>query len=82
MRNFMQAYAAQLGFDSHHVLWLHINLPEKSFPGWQERVNYYDALIEKIQTTPGVTSAAISGVGYPLTYQQLAPAGTNHRQHS
>jgi predicted permease len=65
MRNFLQAYAAPLGFDSHHVLTFRIILPEKSFPGWQERVNYYDALIEKIKTTPGVTEAAISGVGLP-----------------
>jgi ABC-type antimicrobial peptide transport system permease subunit len=28
-------------------------------------VNYYDALIEKIKTTPGVTNAAITGVGLP-----------------
>ncbi|HEY6375445.1 MAG TPA: ADOP family duplicated permease, partial [Edaphobacter sp.] len=65
MRNFLQAYAAQLGFDSHHILTFEISLPEKSFPAWQERVNYYDALIEKIKTTPGVTNAAISAVGYP-----------------
>jgi predicted permease len=65
MRNFLEAYAAPLGFDSHHILTLRIGLPEKSFPGWQERVNYYDALIEKIKTTPGVTDAAISAVGLP-----------------
>jgi predicted permease len=65
MHNFLQAYAAQLGFDSHHILMLQIRLPEKSFPAWQERVNYNDALIEKIKTTSGVTGAAISGVGPP-----------------
>lgn len=37
MRNFLQAYAAELGFDSHQILTLRINLPERSFPGWQER---------------------------------------------
>ena len=65
MRNFLQAYAAQLGVDSHNVLTFRINLPEKSFPAWQERVNYYDALIEKIKTTPGVTDASISEIGVP-----------------
>jgi predicted permease len=65
MRNFLEAYAAPLGFDSHHILTLRIGLPEKSFPSWQERVNYYDALIEKIKTTPGVTDAAISAIGLP-----------------
>jgi predicted permease len=65
MRNFVQAYAARLGFDTHNVLTLRLNIPEKSFPKWQERVNYYDAIIEKIKTTPGVTSASLSGVGIP-----------------
>jgi len=65
MRNFLQAYAAQLGFDSHNVLTLQINLPEKSFPAWQERVNYYDAIIEKIKTTSGVSNASLSEVGIP-----------------
>jgi predicted permease len=65
MRNFLEAYAAPLGFDSHHILWLQINLPEKSFPAWQERVNYYDALIDKIKSTAGVTDAAISAAGLP-----------------
>lgn len=65
MRNFLQAYAAQLGVDSHNLLTFRINLPEKSFPAWQERVNYYDALIEKIKTTPGVTDASISEIGVP-----------------
>ncbi|MGZ6056291.1 MAG: ABC transporter permease, partial [Isosphaeraceae bacterium] len=65
MRNFLQAYAAQLGVDSHNVLTFRIDLPEKSFTAWQERVNYYDALIEKIKTTRGVTNASISGIGVP-----------------
>jgi hypothetical protein len=65
MRTFREAYAAQLGFDSHQILTLQINLPDKSFPAWQERVNYYEALIEKIKTTSGVTEASISGAGLP-----------------
>jgi predicted permease len=65
MRNFLQAYAAQLGCDTRNILTFRVSIPEKSFPTWQERVNYYDALIEKIKTTPGVTEASISGVGIP-----------------
>jgi hypothetical protein len=49
MRSFLQVYSAQLGFDSHHILTFRVNLPERAFPGWQERVNYYDAVIEKIK---------------------------------
>lgn len=73
MRNFLQAYAAQLGCDSHHILTFQISLPEKSFPAWLERVNYYDALIEKIKTTSGVTDASISEVGTPPDNNWLQP---------
>src|SRR5438046_3425867 len=38
-----------------------------------ERVNYYDALIEKIKTTPGVTDAAISGTGAPPNNNWFQP---------
>jgi len=73
MRNFLQAYAAELGFDSHQVLTFRVSVPEKAFLGWQERVNYYDALIEKIQSTPGVTTASISGVGVPPNQNWFQP---------
>ena len=65
MRNFLEAYAAPLGFDSHHILTLRIGLTENSLPTWQERVNYYDGLIDRIKATPGVTGAAITAVGLP-----------------
>ena len=65
MRNFLQAYAAQLGFDSHNILTFDLSLPEKAFPTWQQRVNYYDALFEKIKTTPGVVSASLTEIGLP-----------------
>ncbi|WP_263416370.1 ADOP family duplicated permease [Terriglobus albidus] len=73
MRNFLQAYAAQLGFDPHQVLTLRVNLPDNSFPGWQERVNYYDAVIEKIKTTPEVTAASVSAVGIPPDSNWVQP---------
>ena len=73
MRSFLQAYGTQLGFDSHHILTFSINLPERSFPEWQERVNYYDAVIEKIKTTPGVVAAAISAVGLPPDSNWVQP---------
>ncbi len=65
MRNFVQAYEAQLGFDPHHVLMINLSFSDKSFPVWQQRVNYFDALVEKIRSTPGVASASISVMGPP-----------------
>jgi predicted permease len=65
MRNFVQAYAAQLGFDPHSVLLLELAFPEKSFTTWQGGVIYSDGLLERIKATPGVTSASALTAGLP-----------------
>jgi len=73
IRNFLQAWTANLGFDSHNVLTFDLRVPEKSFLAWQERVNYYDALTEKIKSTPGVEDASLSEVGIPPDSYWLQP---------
>ena len=73
MRNFVQAYAASLGFDPHNVLVLEMGFPEKAFTTWQAGVNYQDALLEKIKTTPGVSSVATAPTGLPPTNNWLQP---------
>lgn len=73
IRNFLQAYTAHLGFDSHNLLTFDVRIPEKSFPAWHERVNYYDELVEKIKTTPGVRDASLSEVGMPPDSYWLQP---------
>jgi predicted permease len=73
MRNFMQAYAAQLGFDTHNILLLNVGFPDKTFVTWQTGVKYQDDLLEKIQATPGVTSVASSLTGTPPNARWLQP---------
>ena len=65
MRNFIQAYDASLGFDTHNILMLDMAFPEKAFTTWQAGVNYQDALVEKIKSTSGVSSVANSITGPP-----------------
>jgi predicted permease len=65
MRNFIQAYAARLGFDAHNVLLLDLAFPEKAFTTWQAGIIYQDALLEKIKATPGVSSATGLITGLP-----------------
>jgi len=73
MRNFVQAYAAALGFDTHNVLMLNVGFPEKAFTTWQAGVNYQDALMERIKTTPGVSSVANVTTGPPPMNRWLQP---------
>jgi predicted permease len=73
MRNFMQAYAAQLGFDTHHILMLDLAFPDKTFTTWQAGVTYHDALLEKIRSTPGVSEVASTVTGTPPIGRWLQP---------
>jgi predicted permease len=65
MRNFVEAYTAQLGFDPHNMLMMFMALPEGSYTTWQARSNYYDAFIERVKSTPGVSAATLSTGGTP-----------------
>jgi predicted permease len=73
MRNFVQAYAASLGFDPNNVLILQMAFPEKAFTTWQAGLNYQDALIEKIKSTPGVSLVASAPTGLPPDNRWLQP---------
>ena len=41
------------------------NPPRESYPRWPEATNFYDALLERLQSVPGVTHAAF-GAHHPL----------------
>jgi predicted permease len=60
MRNYFEAYTAKLGFDPHGVLTTDLQLPEGAYPSWERRANYYDQMLEKVQSLPGVTSASFA----------------------
>jgi hypothetical protein len=66
MRNYFEAYTARLGFDPHGVLMTDLQLPEGAYPTWEARANYYDQMIEKVQSLPGVASAAFSSAVPPF----------------
>ena len=73
MRDFLQAYTSQLGFETHNILMLNLAFPEKTFTTWQAGVSYHDALLETVKATPGVLSAAISLTGTPPNGRWLQP---------
>ena len=65
MRNFVEAYTAHLGFDTHQVLKLDLSYPERAFTTWEAGVRYQDALMEAIRATPGVVAVANSAAALP-----------------
>ncbi len=73
MRNFLEAYSSQLGFETHNILMLDLAFPEKTFTTWQAGVTYHDALLETVKATPGVLSVASSLTGTPPNGRWLQP---------
>jgi predicted permease len=64
-RAFLTAYRVPLGFDVDKVTSLNLSLPKKSYPGWTERANKYDAIRQTAASSPGVEQASISTTWTP-----------------
>src|ERR1700733_13162803 len=60
MKGFTQLIHQPLGYDPNHVMALGIPLRQNSYNTWAARAAYFEQLREKVATTSGVTSAAIS----------------------
>jgi putative ABC transport system permease protein len=55
------------GFCVHHLLTMKIQLPELKYPDQARRSSFYTEITRRVQTLPGVQSAAIAS-NLPLTY--------------
>ncbi|HVP53822.1 MAG TPA: ABC transporter permease [Candidatus Eisenbacteria bacterium] len=58
-RAFLTAYRIPLGFDVDKVSYLGLALPRKSYPGWTDRANRYEAVRQAIASAPGVEQASV-----------------------
>jgi predicted permease len=54
------------GFDPHHLLAVQIWPTGEKFTSTQAMSNFNQSLVEKLQSIPGVESAAVVGAGLPL----------------
>ena len=58
LRSFQRLQAVDPGFRPDHLLTVQVSLPDSKYPqGWQ-RAAFYQALLERVSTLPGVRSAA------------------------
>lgn len=58
MRSFLRLQAVPLGFAPENVLTMQVSLPALKYGGREQRVGFYDRLLERLRATPGVVSAA------------------------
>ena len=59
LRSFAKITGVDPGFRPDGVLAFRVALPPTSYPGPQNRISFYDRLIERLETSPGIESAGM-----------------------
>jgi predicted permease len=60
LRSFANLRSTQMGFESNNVLTAMISLPEHAYKDLGSRRAFFDQLLERVKTLPGVETASIS----------------------
>jgi predicted permease len=68
LKSYKQLRTTNLGCITDNVLTMHLSLPEAAYSKGTQRVNFYEALLERVRALPGVQSATftrmVPGEGY------------------
>jgi predicted permease len=65
MEGFLRLIHTPLGYDPHNVMSVGIPVHEGAYPTWPAREAYFETLLNKAATVPGVTMVAISSNATP-----------------
>ncbi|HEY4216807.1 MAG TPA: ABC transporter permease [Gemmatimonadaceae bacterium] len=65
-RSFMRLEAVKPGFDANNLVVARLILPTSTYATMASRLQFYDALLERVRATPGVESASL-GDWVPFT---------------
>ncbi len=57
VRSFIQILRADLGIKPDHVVTMSLELPRDKYPAEQQRRNFYQQLLRRVEALPGVTQA-------------------------
>ncbi|HJU88933.1 MAG TPA: ABC transporter permease [Gemmatimonadaceae bacterium] len=57
MRSFARLQSVDVGFDSREVSVVQLRLPEPSYPDAEQSARFYETLLERVRSIPGVASA-------------------------
>ncbi|HYE65886.1 MAG TPA: ABC transporter permease, partial [Pyrinomonadaceae bacterium] len=68
IKSFIRLRSVDPGFRTDHLLTMKIVLPELKYPDKEKRAAFYTELLNRIETLPGVQSAAVT-TSLPLTFK-------------
>ena len=84
VRGFVALHNVDVGFQPDRVLMVSLPLPAKRYPTYQQRIAFAQNILQRVQSLPGVLSAAIGNGGLPFGGPQSTfaiegrpPAGTD-----
>lgn len=72
VRSFSRLLNVDPGFDPHHVITMNLSLPTVKYSKPEQQIAFYDDVLRRVSTLPGVQSAATSAA-LPLTPKRLTP---------
>ena len=59
LKSFSKVQTVDPGFDPHGVLTVRLSLPKNRYPRMSDVARFYDALLLRVQTVPGVSAAGV-----------------------
>ena len=72
LRSFGKLLQVDPGFDSHNILAMNVSLPTVKYAKPEQQTAFFDELLRRVSTLPGVRSTAISAT-MPLTWKRITP---------
>jgi putative ABC transport system permease protein len=72
LHSFARLLRVDPGFDPHNVLTMNISLPTVAYAKPEQQTSFFDELLRRVSTLPGVRSASISAA-LPLSWIRFTP---------
>ena len=72
LRSFNRLLHVDPGFDAHNLLTMNMSLSTAKYAKPDQQIAFFDDLLQRISTQPGIRSAAISAA-LPLTFKRITP---------
>ncbi len=72
LRSFVHLLRVDPGFDAENVLTMNISLPTVKYAKPEQQIAFFDELLRRASTLPGVKSAATSAA-LPLSWKRITP---------
>ena len=72
LRSFERLLRVEPGFDAHNLLTMNVSLPTVKYARPEQQISFFDEVLRRVSTLPGVRNAAISAA-LPLSWKRITP---------